>query len=606
MRSNQLKTRTRLWLWSTLFAVCTSGLTTSFGQAPKKAETIPVSSLCRQESALEIIQQQMDVTKTFDDRVQRIAVLITTADLLWPFQNEKSRAAFTEAFDLGTQEFSEKGAEDRREGAGLMASTPDQRYVVINAIARQDVAWAQKLTEQLLIDATKEAQEGGAKNTQAELKNPEKLLGLASSLVDSDHIAAVSFARASLRYPATLHLPVFLYKLAAVNQPAADQLYQEALRAYARAPMNRFLFLSAYAFGIDRDAGETPGYTIYRVPDSFAPSPTLQRQFVGSLLARSQQNQPDSPVNNSQAIWMALTILEKRIAASLPDLAPTAEQVRATVYAQLSPNSQRQAGQLVESRNPPKRSFDEQVETAEKNPDVERRDQYLVFAVIGSDSASENLERVLAVVDKISDSNVRQPLLNWLYFVRSQRAIKDKKFDEARKLALKVDELDQRAHLYLSIAEESLKQNPNQTEAQEMLEEIVTAASKAPATIVRARVQLGVAHLYTKLDMNRAIALMSEAVKSINQIEQPDFSSTYVIRRIEGKKFSSYTGFNTPGFSPETAFQEIGKLDFDGMLSQASNLTNKPLRAKTTLALIKPCLKALPPAPTKDKKKAKA
>jgi hypothetical protein len=212
---------------------------------------------------------------------------------------------------------------------------------------------------------------------------------------------------------------------------------------------------------------------------------------------------------------------------------------------------------------------------------------------------------VLAVVDKISDSVIRQPLLNWLYFDRAQRAVKDKKLDEARKLAANVQELDQRAHLYLKIAEESLKQNPDQTQAQEMLDEVVTAAAKAPITIVRVRVQLGVAHLYSKLDMNRAIALMGEAVKSINQMDQPDFSSQYVTRKIEGKQFSSYAGFSTPGFSPETAFEELGKLDFDGMLSQASNLTNKSLRARTTLALIKPCLKA-PAPPAKGKKKPKA
>src|SRR6185295_17044130 len=117
-------------------------------QSPKKAETIPASSLCRLESALEIIQQQMDLTKTFDDRVQRIAVLITTADLLWPYQNDKARAAFTEAFDLGTQEFKEKGDEVRREGTGLMTNTPDQRYTVVNAIAKRDLDWARKLTEQ--------------------------------------------------------------------------------------------------------------------------------------------------------------------------------------------------------------------------------------------------------------------------------------------------------------------------------------------------------------------------------------------------------------------------------------------------------------------------
>jgi hypothetical protein len=551
----------------------------------------------------------MDATKTFDDRVQRIAVLVSTADLLWPYQQEKARATFTEAFDLGEQEFKERGDAPISAGRGMVVQKPDQRFTVINAIAKRDLAWARKLMEQMLAESANEPKEGTTKNAQQEVRTAEELLGMAVSLVESDQAAALSFAGSSLQYPATLYLPLFLYRLSALNQPAADQFYQEALKAYANVPLERFLYLSSYPFGNDREAGEMPGYTIYKLPDGFAPNRTLQRLFVQILLQRAQQlvANPQEPttgrgLSEPGQAWLALTNLEKQIAASLPDLAPAAEQARGVLYTQLPQNSQRRVGQAASSRNAPKKSFEEQVEAAEKNPDVDRRDQQLVFAITGADSALVSLDRVLAVVDKISDPAVRQPLLNWLYFDRSQRAIKDKKLDEARKLAANVQELDQRAHLYLRIAEESLKQNPDQTQAQDMLEEVVAAAAKAPVTMVRVRAQLGVAHLYTRLDMNRAIALMGDAVKSINQIEQADFSVQYVTRKIEGKQFSSYANFNTPGFSPETAFQELGKLDFDGMMSQASNLTNKPLRARTTLALIKPCLKAPAPRPKGNKK----
>lgn len=611
MRSFLLKTRTSVVLFASLFAAFAGSFIPTQGQAQKKVETAAASSLCNQESALEIIKQQMDATKTFDDRVQRIAVLITTAELLWPYQKEKARASFTEAFDLGAQEFKEKGDEIRREGTGLITQKPDQRYTVINAIAKRDPIWARKLIEQMLTESASEAKEEAAQSAQHDARTAEKLLGVAISLVTTDQTAALNFAQSSLRYPATFYLPMFLYKLAEINRPAADQLYQDALKVYAGAPMDRFLFLSAYAFGSERDAGETAGSTMYRLPEAFAPSPTLQRLFVQILLQRAQQfvdnpveSVPRGRLSEPGQIWLALTSFEKQIAVSLPDLAPAVEQAKSTAYAQLPQSLQHRVGGRIAAINAPRRSFDEQVEAAEKNPDVERRNQQLIFALTYG-SASESLDRVLAVVDKISDPGVRQPLLNWLYFDRSQRAVKDKKLDEARKLAAKVEELDQRAHLYLGIAEESLKQNPDQTQAQEMLEEIVAAAAKAPPTVVRARVQLGVAHLYTKLDMNRAITLMGEAVKSINQIEKPDFSVTYVTRRIEGKTFSSYASFNTPGFSPETAFQELGKLDFDGMLNQASNFTDKALRARTTLALIKPCLQAPPPTPAKSKTKPK-
>jgi hypothetical protein len=66
---------------------------------------------------------------------------------------------------------------------------------------------------------------------------------------------------------------------------------------------------------------------------------------------------------------------------------------------------------------------------------------------------------------------------------------------------------------------------------------------------------------------------------------------------VEGKGFGFYTGFQTPGFSPETAFQEVGKQDFDGVLYQAASLSDKTLRGLTILALVEPCLKQPPSLP---------
>jgi hypothetical protein len=90
---------------------------------------------------------------------------------------------------------------------------------------------------------------------------------------------------------------------------------------------------------------------------------------------------------------------------------------------------------------------------------------------------------------------------------------------------------------------------------------------------------------------------MTDAVKIINQIEKPDFSRQGVIRRIEGKGFATYASFVTPGFTPESAFREIAKVDFDGMLNQAANFSDKSLRALTTLAVVEQCLKDLTAAP---------
>ena len=566
----------------------------AFGQ--EKSQTLPTpSSSCSRDGALEIIQQQIALSKTFDNSVQRITVLIRAADLLWAFHQDKARAAFAESFDLAVQNFKEKGDAPSRDGK-LFIGTPDQRYTVLTAIAKRDKVWAKKLTDQMLKEEQQEAEDKPTKDTARDITTAERLLTMASSLLSSDEATALSFGRNSLRYPATLYLSVFLYSLAALDKQAGDQFYQEALAAYAGAPMERLLYLSSYPFGNDREAGEMPGYTIYRVPDGFAPNPNLQRMFVQTVLRRVQEfiNNPAEPapgnrLSEPEQMLLALTRLDRQIHQSLPDLVAAVETAKGNLSAQLPPNSQRSVDQIAKSDNAHPGTFDEQVEAALKNPNVDRRDEQLTLGIIHS-SASVSLDVVLSTVDKISDSTIRQPLLNWLYFDRVQQAIKDQRLDEARKLAGRVEELDQRAYLYSRIAEESLKRNVDQTEARDVLDEVVAAAAKAPNTPVTARALLGVAYLYTKIDMNRAVAVMAEAVKCINRIEQPDFSRQFVTRKIEGKTFGTYTSFQTPGFSPENAFREIGKIDFDGMLSLASNFSDKSLRTISTLALADVCL----------------
>ena len=201
-----------------------------------------------------------------------------------------------------------------------------------------------------------------------------------------------------------------------------------------------------------------------------------------------------------------------------------------------------------------------------------------------------SVDHLVNTADKIADSKVRLQLLDWLYFVTTQRAIKERRLDDAAALASRVRELDQRAYLYSEAAKESLQRIENLNRARELLDEIVTTASKGPNTIVTARTLLAAAYLYLKIDPGRSISIIGDAIKSINRIESPDFSQHSLIRKIEGKNFVRYAVFKTPGFDPENAFREVGRISFDDALSQASSFTDKSLRALTTLVLADLCL----------------
>jgi tetratricopeptide (TPR) repeat protein len=581
----------------------------------QKSASPPKSSLCTRQNTLDTINQQILGSRTFDKAIPRIAVLIRAADVLWPHDKEKARATFIEAFDLAAQDFKENGDVVGRTSASQYAAripAPDQRYKVITAYAKRDSAAARKLTEQIAQEDMNSVDTNTSAGIESSRKAFDKIVSVAFSMLPADEATATTFARASFRYAATLSLPRFLFKLAATNQAAADQLYTEALSAYGSTPMDQFLYLSSYPFGNTREAGEMTSYAFNQIPEGFTPRINLQQMFTQRLLARGQmtlemsaETVPNQRWSDQAQMWMALSRLEKQIATNLPDLADSAVQTRDKLYSLLNPAVQKRANGTIGDDNPAKKSFDERVEAAEKLANVDDRDRDLTFAITGA-SKDETVERVVSVIDKISDSGVRDSLSNWYFFFKTQAVLKDKNFDEARKLAGRVTELDQRVYLFTKIAEATLKENEDQTQTREMLNAIAADAAKAPKSIVTARALLALAHLYAKIDTIRGIEELANAVRVINNIEKPDFSQQFVMMKIEGKAFGSYAAFQTPGFNPETAFAEMSKLDFDGTLSQASSFTDKSLRSLTTISVVEPCLvPATKPSTTTKSPKAK-
>lgn len=587
-----------------LAALITSGSAT----AQTALSTEPAASSCSSENALEIIRHQIDATKTFDDSIQRITVLIRAADLLWPYKEVSARATFAEAFDLAERNFTEQGDEPRRQGQGLLIQTPDQRYVVIQAIARRDRAWANKLTEKMLTEERQAAEQATTKNPQRDIRTAEKLLDTASSLLSSDMRAASNFATASLSYPASIGLTAFLYKLAEVDQQAAFRFYERALAVYGNSPMREFLYLTAYPFGFS-DSGDMPWTGTYNVPRDFVPNNSLQRRFVQTLLRRAQlalqvpldEGDSYNGFPGTGHVLQALTRIKPHVQTTMPDLVAAVQQVENDLFGTLSAEARSIFLRPTRNQDAARKStFNEKIEEAEKQPNINKRDELIVTAILNA-GQTEDLDHVVNTAQKISDSTVRDQLLDWFYFNRTQAAIKDGRLDEASKLATKVREEDQRIYLYSEIAKESLRTIENQNQARDLIEEIVTGAAKGPNTTVTARTLLAAAYLYLKIDPNRSIAILGDAVKSINRIESPDFSRQSHIRKIEGRNFARYAVYKTPGFDPENAFREMGRIAFDGALSQASTFSDKSLRALTTLVLADICLQKMQQKQRTDK-----
>ncbi len=586
----------------TTLIVCLCAFSIAHAQDKTASPAAPASS-CSRDGALDIIQRQIDLSKTIDDDAKRLSVIVRAADLSWPYDQSKARATFADAFEIATRIFKEKGDKDTKDGRSGVQGI-DHRYRVINAIAKRDSVWARNLLKQILDEEAQEAADKTAKESSQIARTGEKILGLATSLASSDQAAAVALARTSLSFPAGIQLPFFLFKLSEANRAAADQFYAEALNAYARAPMDQFLYLSSYPFAERREIGEMPIYTFYPVPATLTPNPTLQRAFVTTLLGRAREliQNPSSGAqgkrySDASQIFMALSRLEALSASSLPDLSGTLSEAKGNIYSLLSQAEQQRTGKTL--TDPPKKTFDEKIEAADKLANADNREAGIALAILDA-AETESLEKLEAAAMKLDDLKLRSQVMSLAYFYRAQKAIKEKNIDESRKLAAKVEEPDQRAYLYAQIATESLKQKKNDAEVREMLEEVLQAVAKLADSDVKARAMLVAVHLYSTIDPNRAMALLGDVVKTINHVESIELSGDRINKKVEGKAFGTYRTLQTPGFSAENVFREMGKLDFDGTLYVASGLADKSLRALTTLALADQCMKDLPP-PAKPK-----
>ena len=599
---SHLQNRARLIV---LLAVFVSGVEV-LAQSKSDAAKSP---LCNRENALEIIKQQVESTKNFNNSIRRITVLIRAADLLWPYQQDKARAVFNEAFELAADNEKDNQQKSSRSMI-LRMQTPDQRYVVIRAIAKRDPAWAKELTRQML-KATNDGETSATRSSFEDGLNANRLVESALKLIPTDPDAALDLARASLNYPASFLLTHFLYRLAENNQQAADQFYAQALAAYGDRPLREFLYLQAYPFAWS-ETRNTPVAAFHKVPASFVTNQSVQRQFLQVLLRRAQQAL-DAPLDESDTyrsadealmpgtvhLLLGLIKLEPQVRTSLPDLLAPLTQAREKILVSLSPETQKsllQPGREIATK--PDESFDEQLESAKKVSDVNERDGLFANAVLSYASQKESLADVIQTIEEISESTLRASLMEWLYFQRAMIAVKDKHFEEAETLTAKVEGQEQRAFLHLEIAKALLSRSETQNQAQEMFDEAITEAKKAGMTIFAARALLTASNLYLKIDLNRSIAVLADAINCINRIESPDFFSddqTLEKKPVRKSRGGRYAGeyslrFYLPGLDPESAFREVAKIDFDTALSQSSGLTDKFQRAMSTLGLVDVCL----------------
>lgn len=551
---------------------------------------------CNAQLARQIVEQQVDFSKTLDETNQRVNVLIRVADFLWTSDQESARRYFAEAFQVAQDRFREKGFE-KKENKGLTTMQPDYRFDVIKAVAKRDSEWAKKLSETVLKEF-EEDKEKDKRNGFDKDREVGELLRVATESAKDNPALALSLARRVMRYPLTNGWYFSLYRMAETNQSLADQIYGEALANYADAEVFRLLYLSAYPFARERIFGIESASLGSSVPASLSPNPTLQRQFILAFIRRVSKLTPESTDKSLQTSTpesavavIAMNEIESVVSQQFPDLMPPFSQAKVHTNSVVSNEIMDAANKRNESGKNFARPFAEKLKELEKADSEDRLKDVDIVTMLTSAKKEEDFKAAERWLDKIAEESPRESAKNYFYFQRSKLASKENRFDDAEKYAEKIGKVELRAVVYFDIAEAKQKNSSTRLESLESLSTIYKMAQKSPDTIEKAQVLLGLAFLYEKVDHFNALDAVSAAIKTANKLENPNLFTGFMTQQIVGKDFTHFMSYEVPGFDLNKTFYEISQKDFQAAITQAESFSDKYLRTLAVLASVKDCEK---------------
>lgn len=577
-----------------------------FGQEPK-VETGPDMAACNNEFAKFLVDQQVAESRSVMQTDKRVRILIRSGDFLWKPDQPAARAYFSEAFKVATDHFAEKGFEKRQEKSGLIIQEPDYRFEVVRSIAKKDGEWAKRLTEQMLKEYEKNAADRNVFDKNREIHS---IMFMAQESVKTNPDLSWYLFRRVMKQPLDTHWYFGLYSVAEVDRNFADALYSELIIAYRNESPRRLLFLSPYPFASPRVFGLDRIYMSSSIPANFGMNRELQWRFIDTFLRRvasytadpANLNRPAEPHYQPEALYMltALQQLEPIIVERFPQMLQRLGVARAQANGMLTDEMRKTLTDQEMRDEQFGLTFDQRMEQVEKaDSDGKLTDNMIVQLVTWSPNSltEEQFAMIERWLDKITDENLRNGTVSYFWFLRSKLATKEGHFEAARKFSLKVPETDHRAILWFDIAEAQLKDLNEAASVYQTLTDVGRTARQSENSVAKARVLLGLASLYEKVNHTFALDELSDAVKVINRLEDPDILSSFLRRQITGKGFGFFTSYQMPGYDMESTFRLLSKTDFDMPLSNAKALEDKYLRTLAVIAIAQNCIDRPKPKP---------
>lgn len=330
-----------------------------------------------------------------------------------------------------------------------------------------------------------------------------------------------------------------------------------------------------------------------KLPKGFGPDPSLQGELLRVMINHAEMEllnygSPKNPaaaninVSELTRLYLGFSDLEAPLEKSGSAYLNTVRKAKAAVYAALPDQLKRKfSADAMTSAD----AVERLVAEAEKYPGVQ--DYYFVSA-IKAGAGKTDPERLERLIPKLTNRDLRQPLLDYINYSQGQTLLTGGQWEEAMRLADKIEQPEVKVMLLYDAAFSISGKAPK--EATELLDLATWWIGKAKDSNEKAALRFSLAGLCAKYDHQRAVEILLDAISDLNSLVAPELSVRQYQQRLSAGGLETSLIYSFTEFSLEELFSLLSEDNADEMLAAADRIENKALRARARLSLSSVCL----------------
>jgi hypothetical protein len=493
----------------------------------KSSATVNKEAELLRSNAIYLLRRLAQSGNEIENIPDRVRTLAEIGDVMWAVDRDDARAALVHSF----QEIDKLTTTEAHDGLRVANQKRFLRGIVLSRIAKHDPA----LVNQLIHDLPSEPATVEQKQRQLEgvaSPNGDALLAIADNLLASDPKRAIALAMYSLQDGLSQRLRLFLIELRSTNPAAADTLAEAALRqASTYHPARLFDVMLLWDYVYQPHDFYLNGIVLDREQSDprYQSSPSLKRAVLGfgvnAVMENLQQfgvdTEPDQDKRFVQpqtaALYSVIQQLLPSMQADFPQGAISLQQALARVSQELQSAGQT-FPQRPEIRNDAESTttlVDKLLEKADAASQGEARDSLYLGASFKL-LQLRKYERAKEIAAKIDDLEQRATVVDPVNFYLAGEFIEKGDLNEALRIASQLKTPELRISRFADIARGFIKEGESQR-ALEAVSEVRNSASKAEPTIEISAATLRLASALIKFDLVQASEVIGLAIQLANK-----------------------------------------------------------------------------------------